>query len=258
MKIINVRVVSNVKEKMKKEINICKVHLTAPLIGLFLLFVLLFLPQCITIPAMYETAEPKEEKRGGISAQYGEGSYRGLCESTKYNYKYAGLRVDYGNAKRHKDIIEAGFEIGSSLNGFFETSNSDTNYQQEAIMLQLDGRLTGKIVTPTNPVRLGLKAAPGLLIYGGVSRINGRYYSGGEISGLSYLSFLLGIGNPEFLTIGFSYYPLFYTTLEPYYVVVTATYHHKKYSLTAGGLLPRSYDDEIPEYHFVLGLGMHY
>ncbi len=237
--------------------SLIKFRISKPIFGLVLLFLILFLPQCITVPAMYETAEAREEKRAGISGQYGEGSYKGLCESTKYNYKYGGIRADYGDVKKYGNIIEAGYEIGSSVNMLYETSSSDTNYRNEAIMLQLDGRFTGKVVTPTNPVRLGLKAAPGLLVYGGVSRINGRNDIGGEIYGLSYFSLLLGIGNPEFLTIGYSYYPFLYTNFEPYYSILTATYHYKKYSITAGGLLPLG-QDETPKYHFILGIGIHY
>jgi hypothetical protein len=177
------------------------------LIGLFLLFAILFVPQCITVPAMYETAEAKEEKRAGVSAQYGRGNYSvSFCENTtRYDYKYGGLRVDYANVKKTGKLLEAGYELGASVNGFDET-NVETNAHRRAIMLQIDGRLTGKIVTPTSPVRLGLKAAPGLLLHGGISHRAGKYESGGGISMLSYVSFLLGVGNPEFLTVAYHYY----------------------------------------------------
>lgn len=237
--------------------SLIKIRISKPICGLVLLFLILFVPQCITVPVMYETAEVREEKRAGISGQYGEGSYKGLCESTKYNYKYGGVRIDYKFRKNYGNMMEIGHELGGSINGLYETSSSDTSYRHVAIMLQLDARFTGKVVTPTNPVRLGLKAAPGLLAYGGFSHINGRYDIGGEIYGLSYFSLLLGIGNPEFLTIGYNYYPFLYTTFEPYYSILTATYHYKKYSVTAGGLLPLG-QDEVPKYHFILGIGIHY
>jgi len=208
---------------------------------------------------MYETAEAKQEKRAGISAQYGRGTYKGLCESTKYNYKYGGLRVDYGNVKEYGKLIEAGYELGASVNGFDETSE-DANYYNRGMILQMDGRLTGKIVTPTTPVRLGLKVAPGLLLYGGINQRNGEFDGGVEIGSLFYSSFLLGIGNPEFLTVVYHCYPFPYYPAGPYYSFLSLTYHHEEYSITAGGLLPIGHNNDIetPKYHFTLGLGIHY
>ncbi|MGB9721827.1 MAG: hypothetical protein ACPL28_10155 [bacterium] len=211
------------------------------------------MPQCITVPAMYETAETKQEKRAGISAQYGEGHYTGLCTSTKYNYKYGGMRVDYGNVKKYGNIIEA----GSSIAGFYETS-SDTNYENEGLIVQLDGRLTGKIVTPTSPVRLGLKLAPGLILFGGISQRNGEHDVGGEYGFLSYASLLVGAGNPEFLTVAYHYFPYYYY-LKPSFNFLTITVHRRNYSITAGGFIPIYRNgDEIPKYHFTLGAGIHY
>lgn len=228
-----------------------------PFIGLVIIFSFLLIPQCITVPVIYETTETKDEKRIGISAQYGEGSYS-LCGSS-YNYKYGGIRADYGYSRKQGNIVESGFELGGSINGVYETSSGEQEYKRETIMFQFDGRLTGKIVTPTNPIRVGIKLAPGFLIYGGISRLNGKYEAGGEIAFLSYGALLLGIGSPEFLTIGYSYYPYGYYFIPPYYSFLTLSYHHKKYSITASSLFPLGEEEsEIPKFHYSIGLGIHY
>ncbi len=233
--------------------------ISKPIIGLIIIFCILFLPQCITVPAMYETAEAKKEKRVGVSAQYCEGTYKGLCESTKYTYKYGGIRTDYCAVEKHTSYVESGFEAGASINGYTET-REEPGYEHKGVIIQLDVRPTGKIVTPTDPVRLGLKVAPGLLFYGGISRRDGQYDVGGEIGSLSYVSVLLGIGKPEFLTMGYHYYPYLYY-LPAGFSFLSLALHYKKYSLSLGTwMIPVSKDESevVPERHFILGLGIHY
>jgi len=207
---------------------------------------------------MYETAEAKKEKRVGISGQYGEGTYTGLCESTKYTYKYGGIRADYSAVEEYMSFIEAGFEAGASISGYIETKD-EPDYDHKGAIVQLDIRPIGKIVTPTDPVRLGLKVAPGLLFYGGVSKRNAQYDIGGEIGSLSYVSALLGIGKPEFLTVGYHYCPYLYY-LPDGFSFVSLAMHYKKYSFTLGTFIPLSTDESevIPKRHFILGLGIHY
>ncbi len=237
---------------------ILEIKISKPIIGLIIIFCILFLPQCITVPAMYETAEAKKEKRVGASAQYGEGTYTGLCESTKYTYKYGGIRADYCAVEKHMGFIEAGFEAGASISGYVE-SNDEPDYEHKGAIIQLDARPTGKIVTPTEPVRLGLKVAPGLIFCGSIDRINGKYNTGGDIGAISYVSILLGIGKPEILTVGYSFYPYsFY--LPAGLPFLSLALHYKKYSLSLGTWLPVSQDESevTPKRHFLLGLGIHY
>ncbi|MCX7995969.1 MAG: hypothetical protein N3A65_09440 [candidate division WOR-3 bacterium] len=238
--------------------NILKIFKRAkPFIGLIIIFSVLFLPRCITVPAMYETAETKDEKRIGFSTQYGEGNYS-LCGSS-YNYKYGGVRADWGYSKKQSEIIETGLELGGSINGVYEIPDSNHTHKREIIILQTDVRLTGKVVTATDPLRMGIKLAPGFLLYGCASRSDGNYDVGGEFSFLSYGALLVGIGNPEFFTIGIEYYPFLYYITPKYYSFLTLTYHHKKYSVTGGCLLPFGKEESlVPKFHYSIGLGIHY
>ena len=212
-----------------------------PLIAIIVIFMVLFIPQCITVPAMYETAEAKQETRIGVSVQYGKGSYWGLCSSNRYYYKYAGARVDYSRGKKFSEVIEAGYEVGGSIVGYNETSD-DTLYLNQGAILQVDARPAVKIVTPTKKVRLGLKIAPGLLFYDGIAHQN----TGPDISGglfiFSYASLLFGIGTPEFLTM----------SLNVPYPYIGLTHHYKNTSFSACVLIPHFTNTEIetPSFFF--------
>jgi len=225
-------------------------------VGILLLFAVLFIPQCITVPAMYETTEAKKERRAGISAQYGKGSYTGLCSSTRYYYNHASLMDDLGTYRNYGKMIEVGAEAGASANGFYETS-SDTTYRNEGVILQLDGRITGKIVTPTKLLRLGLKVAPGGLIYSGIAYRNGELSEGLELGLSGHWGIIVGIGEPEFMSIGCHFHHIIYPLMYPF---LSLAYHHKKYSFTSGILLPWKKDpeDTCPSSHLLIGLGLHY
>ncbi|MGQ9534663.1 MAG: hypothetical protein ACUVTF_05435, partial [bacterium] len=226
-------------------------------LGIMILFAVLFLPQCITVPAMYENAEAKQEKRRGVSVQYGEGSYKGLCASTRYYYKYAGARVDYARSKRFSEAIEAGYEIGGSIIGYNETSD-DTLHINQGALLQVDARPAVKIVTPTKKVRLGLKIAPGLLFYGGIAHKNTGTDIGGELFSFSYASLLFGIGTPEFLTMSLNV-PFYFCAPFPY-PYIGLTHHYKNTSFSACVLIPHftNTETETPSYFLSIGFGWHY
>ena len=222
-------------------------------LGIAILFAVLFIPQCLTVPAMYETAEAKQEMRTGVSVQYGEGSYdtglyTGLCSSTRYYYQYGGARVDYARTRKFSEAIEAGYEIGGSIIGYNETSD-DTLYWNREALLQVDARPAVKIVTPTKKVRLGLKIAPGLLFYGGVAHQNTGTELVRELLGFPYASLLCGIGRPEFLTISLNF---------PY-LYIGLTYHYKNTSFSTSFLFPPFRGEtEAPSKFFSIGLGWHY
>ncbi|MGQ9816766.1 MAG: hypothetical protein ACUVQ3_02280 [bacterium] len=223
-------------------------------LGIVILFAVLFLSQCITMPAMYETAETKQEKRRGVSVQYGDGCYTVF---TTTRYYYAGARVDYARSKRFGKAIEAGYEIGGSIIGYKETSSDE-----RGVLVQFDGRPSVKLVTPTEIMRLGLKFAPGLFVFGCIAHQNTGTAIGGAPFVFSYASLLFGIGSPEFLTmsLNFPFVIIEGHHLYPKILNIGLTSHYKNTSVNTTFLFPHFTSEETEDRFrsFSIGIGWHY
>ncbi|MEO0253867.1 MAG: hypothetical protein ABIN20_00385 [candidate division WOR-3 bacterium] len=209
---------------------------------IFILFNL-FILSCMTMPFMYETLEPKTEKRMGVSLHYGI-----------ENFKFGGIRGDYEKSKSFLRKIELGYGFGTSINNIVNEQSS------KDIRLQIDGGIYGKVVSPTDPVRFGLKIHFRPSLFLGLPQRDGIIKDIWAPIGISLLS---GFGNPEFLTVGSHIYiqPLgtnIFPLIPPF---ISLTYHHKKYAIALIATIPVGIEYEgEPLYfpYFGMGLGLHY
>jgi len=167
-----------------------------------LAILVLFIPFCTSIPTSYDTAQiPEDGKnlRVGIGGQIGEVRYP--VSSIHYRGFRGDLQVGYGVGRFFENGANVGIAAGNYEYEYYEYNK----YKWENTIIQADIYPYIKVGIPTDPVRLSLKYSLGggimVVKYGtiiGTIIIRKPYF---YFAG-TYADILLGIGNPEFLTMG--------------------------------------------------------